>query len=197
VTNPADLDAVFALEAMTNPRLREEAGEIALVAPQDRVSGPGASIIMAPFTHLTPEGSRFTDGSFGVFYAANDLKTAIEETKYHRIRFMRATHQGPMHLDQRVYVVDLKAELHDLRGLREAYPLVYLPDNYSAGQHLASDLRAAGSHGIAYDSVRMAGGECVAIFRPRVLSNCRQERHLSCVWDGRTIDNVYEKRDLD
>jgi len=197
VTAPADLDAIYELEAMTNPRLRDEVGDIGLVLPEDRVSGPGSSAIMAAFTHLNPEGSRFTDGSYGVFYAANDIETAVEETKYHRTRFMIATNQPPQDLDQRVYVVDLFAELHDLRNLQETYPLVYHSQNYSAGQHLAIELKRAGSHGIAYDSIRRAGGECVAIFRPRVLSNCRQERHLTYVWDGKTVKTVYEKKNFE
>jgi hypothetical protein len=29
-----------------------------------------------------------------------------------------------------------------------------------------------------------------------VLSNCRQERHLCYVWDGKAISSVYEKRTL-
>ena len=41
-----------------------------------------------------------------------------------------------------------------------------------------------------------AGGACVAIFRPPVLSNCRQERHLCYVWDGHAITSVYEKRSM-
>ena len=61
VADPADLEAVYAIEAMTNDRLRDEAGELSLVPPEDRVSGPGSSPIMAAFTHLNPVGDRFTD----------------------------------------------------------------------------------------------------------------------------------------
>jgi hypothetical protein len=196
VTDPDDLEAIFELESLTNPRLRDEVGDIRLVPPADRVSGPGASIIMAAFTHLNPDGSRFTDGAFGVFYAANDLDTAIAETKHHRERFMRETAQGRMELDMRVYLVDLDGDLHDLRGRQSAYPLVYHNDNYAAGQQLARTLRKDGSNGIAYDSVRRAGGECVAIFRPPILSHARQERHLCYVWDGAKVALVYEKREL-
>ena len=96
----------------------------------------------------------------------------------------------------RVYLIDLAAKLHDLRGLREEYSIVYHNDNYSAGQHLAATLRNANSDGVAYESVRRLGGECVAVFRARLLSNCRQEQHLCYVWDGRHIDSVYEKRAL-
>ena len=196
VTDPDDLEAIFELEALTNPRLRDEAGDIRLVPPGDRVSGPGTSVIMAAFTHLNPNGSRFSDGTFGVFYAANDLDTAIAETGHHRERFLRATNQTHMELDMRVYLVDLDGELHDLRGRKAAEPLVYHNDDYAAGQHLAKTLRASGSNGIAWDSVRRKGGQCAAVFRPPLLSNARQERHLCYVWNGRKIETVYEKREL-
>ena len=194
VADADDLEAVFAIESLTNPRLRDEVGDIRLVTPEDRVTGPGTSVIMAVFTHLNPEGSRFSDGTFGTFYAANDLETAIAETIYHRERFMRATGEGRMELDMRVYLIDLAAVLHELRGRKAEYPLVYHNDNYAAGQHLAAMLRKDGSNGIAYDSVRREGGECAAVFRPRLLSNCRQERHLCYVWNGQRIASVYEKR---
>lgn len=196
VTDPDDLEAIFALESLTNPRLRDEAGDIRLVSPEDRISGPGTSIIMAAFTHLNPDGSRFSDGTYGVFYAANGLDTAIAETKHHRERFMRATAQAHLELDMRVYLVDLDGKLHDLRGQKTVQPLVYHDDNYAAGQHLARTSRKEGSNGIAYNSVRHDGGECAAVFRPRPLSNCRQERHLCYVWDGQKIASVYEKREL-
>ena len=195
VTDPDDLEAVFELEALTNPRLRDEVGAIGLVPPGDRIAGPGTAVIMAAFTHLNPDGSRFSDGTYGVFYAARDLDTAIAETKYHRERFMSATAQGRMELDMRVYLVDLDGDLHDLRGHSDAQPLVYHGNDYTAGQQLARTLRKSGSNGIAYDSVRRAGGECVAVFRPPLLSNARQERHLCYVWNGRQIAVIYEKRE--
>lgn len=194
VADPADLEAVFALEAMTNDRLREETGQLALVSPEDRVSGPGTTPIMAAFTHLTPKGDRFTDGSFGVFYAARSIDTAVAETCYHRARFMTFTAEAPQELDMRVYAVDLDACMHDIREHRMDLAAVYHPDHYGASQAFAVALREGGSDGIVYASVRYAGGECAAVFRPRLLSNCRQERHLCYVWDGSTIATVYEKR---
>ena len=195
VAEPQDLEAIFELEALTNPRLRDAAGDIRLVPAEDRVSGPGSSVIMGAFTHLNPSGSRFCDGTYGVFYAADSLDTAIAETRYHRERFMRATDQPRMDLDMRAYRVDLEGDLHDLRGQKAAEPLVYDPDNYAAGQDLGRTLRHTGSDGIAYDSVRRAGGECAAVFRPRLLSNVRSERHLRYVWDGVRIAAVYERRE--
>lgn len=196
IADPADWDALIELESLTNPRLRDEVGDIALVPAAERVSRPGASAIMAAFTHLNPDGSRFADGSYGVFYCTPDLETAIAETRYHRARFMTATRQPAQHLDMRVYLTDLRADLHDIRGRARRMPLVYHSTAYAAGQELARRLRARGSGGIVYSSVRHPGGECAAVFRPRLLSNCRQERHLAYVWDGETIRDVYEKQAL-
>ena len=196
IADPDDLEAIFALDALTNPRLRDEAGDIELVPPDDRVSGPGTTVIMAAFTHPNPNGGRFSDGAYGVFYAAKDLNTAIAETKHHREQFLRATAQTRMELDMRVYLIDLDGDLHDLRGRKATRPHVYQNDSYAAGQHLARTLRAGGLNGIVYDSVRRSGGECVAVFRPLLLSNARQERHLCYVWNGRKIETVYEKREF-
>ena len=136
VADPADLDAVYQIEAMTNDRLREEVGDISLVPPEDRVSGPGSSPIMAAFTHLNPEGDRFTNGTYGVFYAGRTIKTAIAETRYHRTRFLQATNEPAQELDMRVYAVDLDAELHDIREMRESHPAYYHPTSY--GSHRSS-----------------------------------------------------------
>jgi hypothetical protein len=197
VADPADLEAVFQIEAMTNDRLRDEVGDITLVQPEDRVSGPGTTPIMAAFTHLNPEGDRFTDGSYGVFYASLTIDTAVAETRHHRVRFLAATDEPAQELDMRVYAVDLEAELHDIRGMLESHPVYYHPTSYAMSQDLAARLREGGSNGIAYLSVRHEGGECVAVFRPRLLSNCRQERHLCYVWDGQTIATIYEKKSFD
>lgn len=196
VADPADLKAVIAVESLTNDRHRDEVGDIRLVPEEDRISGPGTTAIMAAFTHPNPDGGRFSDGSYGVFHAANSLQTAIAETTYHRELFMRATDQERMELDMRVYLVDLVAGLHDIRGKQADMPLVYHKEDYAAGQSLARSLRDNDSNGIAWDSVRHEGGECAGIFRPPVLSNCRQGGHLCYVWDGVAITDVYEKRAL-
>lgn len=194
IADPADWEALVALESLTNDRIRDQVGAISLVPVAERVSGPGALIIMAAFTHLNPEGSRFSDGRFGVFYAANSLDTAVAETRHHRERFMRATAQPKMELDMRVYLVDLDGVLHDIRGRKAALSSLYDPDQYGASQNFARSLRADGANGIVYDSVRHPSGACAAAFRPKLLRNARQERHLCYVWDGTRIRDVYEKR---
>ncbi len=87
-------------------------------------------------------------------------------------------------------------DLHDLRGRKVAQPLVYHNDDHAAVQHPARMLREAVSNGIVYDSVRLTAGECAAVFRPPLLSNACQKRHLCYVWNGRQIVTVYEKREF-
>lgn len=194
VADPADLDAVFAIEALTNERIRNEVGTLRLVPPEDRVTGAGAGYVMAAFTHVSPIGGRFTDGTYGAYYAAKDLQTAIDETVYHRERFLRATAEDPVEIDMRVLRARLEADLHDLREMEGDAPEIYDPDDYTDSQALGRRLRAMRSWGVVYDSVRRAGGECAAVFRPRALSRCQQTQHLAYVWDGSRISTVYEKK---
>ena len=193
IADPADLDAVFAIETLTNPRLREEAGALKLVPKEHRISGPGSTPVMAAFTHLNPEGSRFSDGSWGVFYAAHTVATAVEETVYHRERFLAATMEPACDIQMRCYRTRIDSRLHDIRG---GWRKEHDPDSYAASVKLARVLRAAGSNGIVYDSARDPSGECVAAFHPDVVAPCVQAQHLVYRWDGKRIAKVLEVSEL-
>ncbi len=188
VADAADLEAVFAIEALTNDRLREEAGSLALVPPEDRIAGPGTTPIMAAFTHLNPEGSRFSDGSFGVYYCAQTLETALAEVRHHREAFLRRTQEGPIRLQLRLYLADLDARLVDVRRRPELHD----PDDYRPSQQLGREARAGHKDGVLYRSVRHRGGLCAAVFRPVVLRGCRQSRHYAFHYDGQRIVAIDE-----
>lgn len=193
VASPEDLDVVFAIEALTNPRVRQELGQLSLVPPVDRVAGAGATLIMAAFTHLNPLGSRFSDGSWGVYYAAASFKTAVAEVSHHRAAFLARTAEEAIDIDLRWIQADLVDKLHELRAQGVAWAAVYDPSAYGASQALGRALRAQGSAGIAYDSVRHPQGQCVAIFKPRALSKARAVGDLGLHWDGRAITHWFEK----
>ena len=192
VASENDMQMIFTLENMTNPRIREELGDLSLVPPEERVYGPGSTPIMAAFTHINGHETRFSDGSYGVYYAAIDPETAIAETVYHREKFLAYTNEPPIDLTMRVYAVDLRADLHDIRGLSAAMPDIYHPTEYRQAQALGAQLRNGESWGIVYDSVRREGGQCAGVFRPKALSNCRQSKHLSYQWNGHRITHVLE-----
>jgi hypothetical protein len=115
--NPAVWEALIEAEQLTNPRIRDEIGEIALVPPERRVSGPNATWVMAPFTHINPNGSRFSDGSYGVYYAAAALETAISETAYHFARIAEDSEDPPRREPMRVLLGAAACTLHDVTSL--------------------------------------------------------------------------------
>ena len=191
IADPADIPALIELESMTNPRMREELGAIGLVPPERRISGPGTTPIMAAFTHLNPDGSRFSPGWFGVYYCAREQQTAVAETVFHKSRFLAATREPACVLDMRCYLGDVDGRFHDIRG---GHPELHDPDSYAASQRFAVELRAAGSNGIVYDSVRAPGGTCLAAFHPDMLKPVRQGPHLQYHWNGEAISHVTEAR---
>lgn len=201
IADPADLEAVFAIEALANPRVRDEIGELSLVSPEERVSGPGATTIMAAFTHLNAEGSRFSDGSYGVYYAAHSLATARAEVGHHRTVFLLRTDEPALEIDLRLITANVEAELHDLvvaegeaaQRAAQRFAAVLDPDDYAASQRLGRQLRAAGSWGLRWPSVRDPRGECVGIFRPRALRHAKAAAHIAMHWDGTRFSHWYEK----
>jgi RES domain-containing protein len=184
-SNPAVWDALIDLEQLVNPGVRDAIGEIALVPPGRRVSGPNASWAMAPFTHPNPKGSRFSDGSYGVYYAADRLSTAVAETAHHFARFARDSHDPPQREDMRALVGGIANAFHDIGALPAAERAAALdPASYVASRTLAGALREGGSNGVIYPSVRDSAGRCVGAFWPDVVGIPIQDRRLKYEWDG-------------
>lgn len=192
VASPEDFDALYALEAMTNDRIREEVGDINLVPPEERLFGPGSTCIMAAFTHLNPQGSRFSDGTYGVFYCARKPDTAVAETRYHSALFMQATREPPMRLQMRLYSVDAKGKVADLRKAAQTEPRIVDPDDYSYTQTIGRTLRTEGALGIVYPSVRHPGGQCLAALHTALVKNCLHAAYLEYQWNGEGVDAVFE-----
>lgn len=192
IADPSDWQSLLQVESLTNDRVRDGAGDIRLVAPADSVSGPGASWVMGAFTHIGWP-SRFSDGSYGVYYTARSRAAAIAETVHHGGRFLAATAEAPCEIDMHVLVGGIDARLHDVRGRAARFRPLHDPNDYGASQTFGGELRAAGSNGIVYRSVRHASGECVAAFRPRVVRSLpRGDAHLLYHWNGDRIDRYYD-----
>lgn len=186
-------DALIALEQLTNPRLRDETGEISLVPPERRVSGANASWVMAPFTHINKRGSRFSDGTFGVYYAAETLDTAIAETVYHFAIFAADSADPARREDMRVLVGPVERSFDDIAALQDDIKSGLLdPVSYAASQPYAVARRDAGCDGFVYPSVRRHGGECIAAFWPDVVGVPVQERHLQYEWDGTRVRRYFD-----
>jgi hypothetical protein len=194
IAEPEDWPLLIAAEQKTNPRLMETLGALDLVPPARRVAGPGASFLMAPFTHASRDRpTRFSDGSYGVLYAARRFETALLETMHHHARFMARTREAPGWTSQfRELSLDIEARLHDLRAgdpaVAPAVAPALDPDSHEASRALGMALRAGGSDGVVYPSARDPSGECVGLFYPDLARNPLQGRHLDYHWDGSRVD---------
>jgi hypothetical protein len=141
---------------------------------------------MAAFTHPNTHGSRFSDGTYGIYYCARDQETAIAETVYHASRRLALDAEPPQRRQMRVYLASLAAEMVELRS-RRAHPELLDPDDYGPSRAFGARLKEMNAWGLVYPSVRRARGRCAGVFRPKALSNCVQGAHLNYDWDGASI----------
>ncbi|MBV9735797.1 MAG: RES family NAD+ phosphorylase [Acidisphaera sp.] len=187
IADPADWELIASAEAKTNPRVRDEIGDLALVPPARRVAGPTASVVMGAFTHASRDRpSRFSDGSYGVWYCGDRFEVALAETAYHFERFMRLTNEQPADAQYRELVAHIAGHLANLRGGGFAECLD--PDDHGPGQTLGRHLHAAGRDGVVYPSVRWPSGEAAALFWPDLIRlPVTQARHFLYRWDGRAM----------
>lgn len=194
IADPADWMLLGSAESKTNARAAETIGNLDLVPPERRVGGHGATYVMAPFTHVsTDHQGRFHDGTFGAFYAANSFETALFETIHHTQIFYAATREAPGWIaDKRELVGAVDAVLVDVR---EGFPALLAPDDYTESQAFARRVRGDGGNGIVYPSVRDPDGTCFAAFHPDVMDVPRQARHVTYHWDGARIDMIRDATD--
>lgn len=194
IADPSKWDAIASGETKSNARVASSIGRLELVPLDRRVGGAGSSYAMAPFVHVSPRfKGRFHDGTFGAYYAAKSFQTAVAETTHHRAVIYADTEEKPGWFSQfRELVGSINADLHDIRE-GSAFKDCLDPNNYTASQSLARGLRADGSNGIAYPSVRDEEGECIAAFWPDVVSIPKFGRALAYHFDGEKIDLVRDE----
>jgi RES domain-containing protein len=195
-TDPRVWEALIEAEQLTNPRLRDESGQIQLVPPERRVAGPNASWVMAPFTHINVLGSRFSNGAYGVYYAGQHRMTAIRETAHHFARFATDSNDPPRREDMRVLVGSVDCAFDDVGSLDDAIKSTILDkDSYASSQPFGAERRTNDSDGLVYSSVRHDGGQCIAAFWPNAIGIPVQERHLQYEWDGIKVNRYFDFSD--
>jgi RES domain len=176
VATAADLKPVMDLVGWTNDRI--VAHRLARLPEDEWVFGQtNASIVMAAFLHVSPDGMRFNGSDLGAWYAAASLRTAVAEVAHHLRR--EASDQGLLGLNRvyRAYSSRLAGEYLDIRGQQAAHPDLYDGTSYASSQPFGETTRASGGSGIIYESVRHAGGVNVVAYRPRNVLNVVQSDH--------------------
>lgn len=163
------------LEGATNDRLLGESGRLPGISAIELVSGfPLAHIVNASFTHPHPLGGRFNYPGRGAWYAAFEMETAQTEVAFHRSLELKEVGWKVEEISPYIdYFADFRHEFHDIH--RDAdFQDCLNPGSYAASQALGRNLLTGGSAGILYPSVRRAGGECIACFRPPLVLNVRE-----------------------
>jgi hypothetical protein len=189
VAGPEEFQDLYHPQAMTNPRLNQQVGDLNYIDLDQIPWGiPGCHYAAAPFTHVSPDGSRFSNGDYGVLYIADTMETAIAEVEYHQGRYLSN-------------VDDLKFDRMTFRGLACTFASdvihdgttllatdgIYHPDNYSASRSLGAQLRADNSEGIQYWSVRNPGATCWGLFTPGKVQSIVQTAHYEFIVRGGEI----------
>ena len=188
VTDPADTRILMEHELATKP-IRAPVPIISRPFEEAAFYDPLRAAIEWPFEH--PCRSRYSNGSFGVWYGARTLETSVHETVYHFRRdtlasAVAAKSRAPIYQERRVHRVRCSAMLVDLRTLCAGEPRLLDPDDYSFCQGLGAQLRAAALPGIQSISARDPGGEVVGVFRQETLSDPRDVCYLTYMLHPRT-----------
>ena len=127
-----------------------------------------------PFKHWLR--SRYSDGSFGVWYGSDAIETTVYETVYHwRSRFLRdaGLTQAGIQIERKLYYVRCDAALIDLRPAVAHFPALVDPVDYTLTHQVGAKLHHEGHPGLASKSAR-SNGSIYAAFNARILSDPRQ-----------------------
>jgi hypothetical protein len=187
VASADEFEVLYQLQALTNPRLQNEVGRLELIPRAQIPFGiPGCAYATAPFTHVNPAGSRFSDGSFGVLYLADSMDTALAEVRHHQDSYW-AKVQG---LNYERFVFRGLACVFTDKGMLDALALpithpIHAPDDYRQSRQLGKAVKDADIPGLRYRSVRLQGNICWALMTPRPVTSIVQTAHYEMIWNGR------------
>ena len=134
--------------------------------------------------------SRFSDGSFGVWYGSDTVETTAYETAHHWYHGLLADagfESERVVVERRLYRVRCDAALLDLRHLLDDYPLISHANDYSVTQSIGSKAHHEGHPGLVTASVRHEDGNLYAVLNPNVLSNPRHHSYLTYRLEGDRI----------
>lgn len=135
-------------------------------------------LLASPFRYFPPqEGSRFRRKQDpGVFYAAEDRKTACAEVGYWRWRFW-CDSEGLRDVGKTVQITLFAFNIETSKALDLTKPplsddkaLWMSAIDYSHTQELAIQAREAMIELIRYESVRNPDGKCLAVMTPNILN---------------------------
>ncbi|EHY79234.1 hypothetical protein PstZobell_17569 [Stutzerimonas stutzeri ATCC 14405 = CCUG 16156] len=186
VADAEEFEILYQLQALTNPRLHNETGRLELIPRSEIPFGiPGCSYATAPFTHVNPAGSRFSDGSYGVLYLADSMETALVEVRHHQEQYW--SNVEGLNFERFVFR-GLSCQFNEA-GLLDATSVpmsepIYDADDYTHSRQFGRLVRQGGFPGLRYHSVRNPGQHCWALLTPRRVLSIIQTAHYEMIWNA-------------
>ena len=147
-----------------------------------------------PFRHW--QSSRYSDGSYGVWYGADTVLATVYETAYHWYHGLLLDAEGftreAVAIERKVYNVACVALFLDLRPRVEEFPALLHRTDYAFTQQVGARLQREGHPGLVAPSVRLPEGLIYVVFNHTVLSNPR----VNCMLTYRLVRGhvLVEKR---
>lgn len=105
---------------------------VSMVPEHQARYGPGDTPIMAAFIRIG-FGSRFTDGQYGGYYGARELRVALGEVSFHRARFMEASKERPTDITMRQYMTKPDQGIEFSAITKDTHPEFLNPDTSWCG----------------------------------------------------------------
>jgi hypothetical protein len=141
-----------------------------------------------PFTHWMR--SRYSDGSFGVWYGSASLEISVHETAHHWRAGLLADAgflRPGIKIERKIYQVRCDAMLIDLRPAVSIFPALVDPTNFSLTHQMGARMHREGQPGLVTKSARCEG-DVYAMFNAKVLSAPRHTGYLSYTTTAHGVD---------
>lgn len=173
------------------PNKKDAAGLARSKAVLDRVVAKtqiGSIESVADYLQNSPKRkSRFNDGSYRVWYAGETDMVALAETiHHHQLEMTRDKQPAGTVTYFQMLVVPVDGVLDDV----SAVPRACDPNSYNDSQPLGASLRANGSHGVVWESVRHVKDRCIGLFKADVAGDISQGDVYMYYWNGNRVDKV-------
>ena len=117
--------------------------------------------------------SRFSDGSFHVFYCSTEADTAMAEARHHRSRFI-----GDLPTRYMRFACDFEGFTKDLRPKKAEWPPLTYDSDYGFCNELGKEAVHERLDGLLAPSVRRVGGTTVPVFARSAISNPRDAEEV-------------------
>lgn len=139
--------------------------------------------ITYPFETEPYMASRYSNGTFPVWYGSLDVNTTLYETAYHmmiRESQIEGVHEKIIQ-ERALYQISCKAILIDISEGHKQYPKL-ISNDYSFTQEIGSRVYNEGHPGLLAPSARCQGIKAV-IFSPKVLNSPRHHCYFTYSYD--------------